>query len=157
MPKFHITDGGDPAVCEAKPGNCPKGEDAPHGEFESQAAARSWAEESNAKKYATVPEVEKPKRVKKNRLVENLGPEQVRGLAKGFEELYENSKYDDISPARLDRLWEISEDAKGFDGMDEKSKRNWAHRAANIAETVANRHDSIAVAKIYDELVDMGS
>lgn len=45
MPKFHISGSGEPALCNATVKGCPLGEDTAHGEFESQAAARSWAED----------------------------------------------------------------------------------------------------------------
>src|SRR5699024_5111115 len=42
MPKFHITDNGEPAPCNAQPGNCPKGEDQPH--FDSEEEAQNHIE-----------------------------------------------------------------------------------------------------------------
>lgn len=40
--RFHIKENGDPGVCSAKPGNCPRGSDAPH--FDSAHEARDHSE-----------------------------------------------------------------------------------------------------------------
>ena len=48
MTKFHINDRGEPAPCNAQPGNCPKGEDQLH--FDSQDKAQEYIENSQKDK-----------------------------------------------------------------------------------------------------------
>lgn len=60
MTRYHLSEDGTPRTCDAKPGNCPLGEESPHTEASSLAEARNWAERANEERYGLLTSAETP-------------------------------------------------------------------------------------------------
>lgn len=157
MVKYHINSKGVPAICKAKLGNCPLGDDNKH--FNTTEGAQAYANKENEEKYELLPEVNNVAKsdertqllTKKDELINSM--ENLKGLSKirakreleRIEYTLEGKDYDEVLRLREEERQAV---------IEEQSKKELESKSN--AEMLAEK-ETLELPKSIEQYVVSGS